>query len=312
MPIDSTSKISRTSLTDLCLLKVSGPDRFDFLQGQLTQDMAVLEQQLTALAGWATAKGRLLLIGQLFAWRQSVLIVVPSVTAEQLLNRLRMFTLRAEVEIGISDLSIVGLIGHGLDSPLEIDGLNLGASALACAASEQIILSRTAGDPSRLLMIGDQSSVATALSQCSIVPSQGCWNLANIKAGIPVILQETLESFVPQMTNLDLLNGISFTKGCYVGQEIVARTANLGRIKRRMFRYQCKPATKPAAGATIYNSDGPAGVIVTTAPFDDGFEILAVTQLRLVDSPLFIDEACKHPLNRQSLPYDLSGDEARR
>ncbi len=312
MQLDSTNKIIRINLPDLRMLEVSGPGRYDFLQGQLTQDMAILKQQHTALAGWATAKGRLLLTGQLFDWHESVWVLVPSVTAEQLLTRLRMFTLRAKVEIRVSDLHIAGLAGQGLDCPLEIAGLHLDSSALVCAASEQILLSRVAGDPARLLIIGDQSSVEAALSQFDIFSSQAYWDLANIQAGIPIILQETLEAFVPQMTNLDLLNGISFTKGCYVGQEIVARTANLGRIKRRMFRYRCDPGSEPAAGTTIYSSDGSAGIIVTTAPCEGGLELLAVTQLKLANSPLYIDEACKYPLYLQPLPYDLSGDEARK
>ncbi len=297
---------NHTLLNDFCLIQIEGPDRYDFLQGQLTQDLAVLRERKTALTGWATAKGRLLLAGQLFDWRDAVLIMVPASTAGQLSARLEMFTLRASVNIVVTDLCIAGLSNHEVDVPVQIGGLVLDSSAAVCAANDDLLVSQVAADPSRLLVIGAHQAVEAALEHAAGARSSAAhWNLANIRHGIPVILPETTEMFVPQMTNLDLLDGISFTKGCYVGQEIVARTANLGRIKRRMFRYRCEPVAELTAGAPIHSPEGPAGVVVTAAGTNDSLEFLAVTQLRLAHTPLYADPACKHPLTQCPLPYQI-------
>ena len=131
--------LNHTQLNDLRLILIKGPDRYDFLQGQLTQDLAVLREHKTALTGWATAKGRLLLVGQLFDWRDAVLIMAPAATAEQLSARLRMFALRADVDIEVSSLQLCGLSGNGLDGPVEIGGLGLGSSVAVCTATDKQI-----------------------------------------------------------------------------------------------------------------------------------------------------------------------------
>ena len=109
----------------------------------------------------------------------------------------------------------------------------------------------------------------------------------------------TSETFVPQMVNLDLLGGISFSKGCYVGQEVVARTQNLGRIKRRMFRFGAPAAADP--GNEVVDRDGnPAGKVVRCAPAEEGWELLAVIRLEAIAAPLYVGGS---QLERQALPY---------
>jgi hypothetical protein len=161
-----------------------------------------------------------------------------------------------------------------------------------------------AGDPGRWLLVGP----ATGLSAISGAPgtthaSREHWNLRDIRAGIPEITTATSGEFVPQMVNLDLLDGISFSKGCYTGQEIVARTKYRGRIKRRMLRFSCPG--RLYAGATVYGNRGPVGQVVRAVPVDGGSELLAVVHLDDLGDTLHADEARTRPLSVLPLPYPV-------
>jgi len=132
-------------------------------------------------------------------------------------------------------------------------------------------------------------------------PASGLLRAACIRAGVPILRSATTESFVPQMVNLDLLDAISFTKGCYVGQEIVARTQNLGRIKRRMFRLMSAHAGI-AAGDTVNAGQDVAGYVVDAMPLDDGMELLAVLKLDKLNLELTSNSVS---LSRAELPYTI-------
>jgi tRNA-modifying protein YgfZ len=131
-----------------------------------------------------------------------------------------------------------------------------------------------------------------------------CDLLENIRAGMPLIFDETYESFVAQMLNLDALNAISFTKGCYAGQEIIARAHYRGAVKRRMFRFaaQCQP---PAPATRLLNNEEHAGDVVYAAATNEGCELLAVVSLTHVESSLRLDDVSKATLQRLSLPYSI-------
>lgn len=130
------------------------------------------------------------------------------------------------------------------------------------------------------------------------------WQLAGIRAGLPQVYPETYESFVAQMLNLDLLGGIAFEKGCYTGQEIIARTHFRGAIKRRMFRFQCA-SPPPAPGTRLLAGEQHAGDVVDAAPTSDGCELLAVINLAQQDAELALEGAAK--LTKLPLPYLWSG-----
>jgi tRNA-modifying protein YgfZ len=129
--------------------------------------------------------------------------------------------------------------------------------------------------------------------------------LDNIRAGIPLIFDETYESFVAQMLNLDALNAISFTKGCYAGQEIIARAHYRGAVKRRMFRFKAECAP-PIPGTRLLSNDEHAGDVVYAAVTDKGCELLAVVSLAQSEVALTLDSSDHHPLQRLMLPYSLS------
>jgi tRNA-modifying protein YgfZ len=136
------------------------------------------------------------------------------------------------------------------------------------------------------------------------------WRLAGIRAGLPQVYPETYETFVAQMLNLDVLGGVSFEKGCYTGQEIIARTHFRGAIKRRMFRFASASAP-PVPGTRILAGDQHAGDVVDAAATDAGSELLAVINLAQQDAALELESNRGAPLQKLPLPYPLTDSEQR-
>jgi len=277
-------------LDDLRVLAISGPDRSSFLQGQLTQDVASARADATVMAGWADPKGRLLFAGHLFTTsaggEDALALLVPTDLAEAALKRARLYILRAKAAAMLLDTPVLGLLGvPGLSAPGP--------------------LVRVLGDRQRHLFLA--SSADTRAVGAAADP-RTLWQLADIEAGIPTVVATTTGEFVPQMVNLDLLDGISFTKGCYTGQEIVARMKYRGRVKRRMLRFSAA-APPPVAGQVLYGERGVVGQVVSAAPAATGCEFLAVIVLDDLPGPFFLDEARHHPVQRLELPYDVPQEE---
>lgn len=275
---------SATLLTDRLLLRVSGPDSAGFLQGQLTQDVSLASADHTLLAGLADAKGRLLWCGHLLRLQDGALaLLVPSDTADTLLAHLRRYVLRSRVELGLPGLTVHGFTGTpdgGTAATLQRIGL--------------------AGDPHRQLLVGaDQTGPAEA-------DALQDWNLADIRQGLPQVVRATSSQFIPQTLNLDLLGGISFTKGCYTGQEIVARTRYLGRIKRRMLRFEV-PGPPPPPGTPVHAGRGASGQVVQAAACGAGSELLAAIYMDDLAGPLSLEGQPGAVLRRLELPYEVPG-----
>ena len=298
-----------TRLPQLGVLRVAGDDRLSFLQGQLTQDLHQVAGGRSLLAGWNSPKGRLLALGQLLGTDDSVLIIMPAELLEATSTRLRRFVLRAAVTIDLPEAGIWGLLDLAEDQPVKVAGVTLPPAEGACASGNGLFLARAAGDPGRALLIslsGKLPAEAQAAGWTEAEP--GDWQLAEIRSGIPQVTAANAEAFVPQMVNLDLLGGISFRKGCYVGQEIVARTQNLGRIKRRMFHYRAATPDDTQAGAGLHDANGEnVGRVVSNAAASDGCELLAVVSLSAANESLFT--ASGQPLEPLALPYAIPAED---
>jgi len=301
------SAIRAVELTDYRVLAIGGDDRVDFLQGQLTQDVARIDETHGALAGWATAKGRLLAVGQLMATPDALLWPLPADIVAGVHRRLGMFLLRAKAEINISEHAVFGLVGLEPDAPVALGEIELGAAPGAAGRADDCVLARLVGDSTRAWLCGP---ARTLRDWCDDAKLDGTdrneWRLLDTRAGLPTIVAATSEAFIPQMLNLDLLDGISFTKGCYVGQEIVARTQNLGRIKRRMYRFRCPDPVAGEPGATIFGPNNATGKVVMTARADGAMELTAVVAIDQAGEAWFADEPRSARLEALSLPYSVT------
>ena len=294
------NSIKITRLDGFRVLVISGADRVEFLQGQLTQDVTILETTGTALAGWASAKGRLLAVGQLIAVGDEIWWPLPADIAEGIAKRLQMFVLRADVKIVISTMPVAGLFGIGGADELQIAGQAMQLDNRPGQLADGSVITRVSGDPDRGWLLGPAAETS------NFEPAQESdWILQSIRAGQPFIVAATQEMFVPQMLNLDRFDAISFNKGCYVGQEIVARTQNLGRIKRRMYRFSVNNSAEPGPGTTIFGSDDTTGKVVLSVANGNHSEILAVVPLDNASGSWFADKSLKIQLNHRDIPYEV-------
>ncbi|HXQ64781.1 MAG TPA: hypothetical protein VN787_07990 [Steroidobacteraceae bacterium] len=282
-------------------LKIAGPDRARFLQGQLTQDVAGLTVDAVVCAAFLSPQGRVLAVTTLVERDEAIVLVVPAELAGALLERLRRFVLRSKVTLSLPGeaLAVAAVVP---ESPGELDA----AFGAAPAGAHQhlgtgLSLLRLTD---RAVLIGPAAALVAPHGGRVTPGSPAAFELAAIRAGEPSVVGATTESWVPQMLNLDLLGAISFTKGCYTGQEIVARTQNLGRIKRRMFRYRSADAAIPGPGDPLTLEGTKVGEVVRAAPAESGAELLAVVNLEARNRPLELAGGAR--LEPAPLPYAVS------
>jgi hypothetical protein len=259
----------------LGLLRFTGPDSLSFLQGQVSNDTRRLADGQGLLAAYSSPQGRVLALMHLLPHSTGIIAILPQDLVSPTLEALRRFVLRAKVKI--EDASGLLLVAgrhagsqpqsgiHPLSGYVETDGVGTAP---------------VNHDPGRTWVIGADDALPTHASPPvhASSPAQAAeraWRLADIRAGLPQIYLATREAFVAQMLNLDLLDGISFSKGCYTGQEIIARTQHLGRIKRRLYRLQL-PAGKWTVGQALHLTDGRAGRLTEVIDTGAGIEALAV------------------------------------
>ncbi|HJP03691.1 MAG: hypothetical protein QGH46_10640 [Gammaproteobacteria bacterium] len=285
----------------LGVLRISGNDRQDFLQGQLTQDVDKLTAENPLFAGWTSAKGRLRCLLWVVDWRDAVWLILPKSLLEPVARQLAMFVLRADVQIGIPEVEVNALNKAGLQSldSLKVPSDKSGVSH--CIYSDKLLFLGIEQLQQTGLLLTDSSTAAPSVG----VLSWQDWRRACVRAGLPSVWLQSGEMFVPQMLNLDLLDAISFSKGCYVGQEIIARTQNLGRIKRRMYGFRTKGQHLPGPGDALYSSGKKAGELVDAVCGEGSTELLAVVPIDKLDEPLCLDSESTVPLERVTLPYPV-------
>ena len=268
-------------LPHLGVLRFTGPDSLSFLQGQVSNDTRRLAESQSLLAAYSSPQGRVLALMHLLPHSSGVIAILPRELVVPTLAGLRKFVLRAKVMIEDAGelLSVAGL--HGMHR-LESAGITAPQSSIGYIEKEDIGVAAVNRDPSRFWVIGTAEKLAEhGLAGDSLQADQieHDWRLADIRAGLPQIYLSTREAFVAQMLNLDLLDGISFSKGCYTGQEIIARTQHLGRIKRRLYRLLL-PLGEWRIGQALRLSDGRAGRLIEAIRSGGGFEALGVLNVQ--------------------------------
>jgi folate-binding protein YgfZ len=272
-------------------LRFSGPDAAAFLQGQVSNDTAALARGSPVLAAYSTPQGRVLAVMHLLPHSNGVLAILPLELAAPIRDRLRKFVLRSKVVI--EDVSARTAVAGADTAALSAAGLGEPPGPAEYRESRGMGIASVRRDaPSdRCWLVGDAASmpldaapmpldaVSTPLEAADRSAAiEEAWRLRDIRDGLPQVYAATSELFVAQMLNLDLIGGISFSKGCYTGQEIIARTQHLGRIKRRMSRLHLPQGTW-AIGQTLRLGDGRSGRLAELARVSDGFEALAVLSI---------------------------------
>lgn len=288
------------------LLKVTGEEAEPFLQGQLSSDVRELDGTKAQYSSYSTAKGRMLANFLMWRYEGAFFLVVSANIAEAIAKRLKMFVLRAKVNISIEhDYTLLGVNGAPVQAFTE--SLPSGLNPLDMVVVQDngfLIKLPGAGYLAALTRGVIDASLVDAMSGVTLV-SGDVWRLRDIDAGIVWIEADTQELFVPQMANMDLIGAVSFKKGCYPGQEVVARTQYLGKVKRKLFRVALNEYVPN--GSKLYSPDLPEqsiGALAAICEVDDGqFEGLAIIQESSWESGVFTDASFKKPVTKLNLIY---------
>lgn len=274
-------------LPSLRVVHVSGPDARSFLQGQITVDVVKWQDKTLQLGGLCDPKGRLLAIFYLWAQNESVYLVLPADLAEGIARRLSMFVLRAKVKITLlpPDYTVHGWLAPAASTLVPASWPSQPGTWVALASDA--VLANLGSTPSgftRWLQIGlDASLTALATHEAA----QDLWWWAHTESAHPMVFAATAGLFVPQAVNLEVLHGVNFKKGCYTGQEVVARSQYLGKLRRRL-HVGLAPQPGPAPDIFIQGQPDPIGRIVMSVRMPQGHTLLSFEcpTDKLSDNPL--------------------------
>ncbi len=275
--------VNETVIADLShfgVIQVSGADALTFLQGQLTQDVAKITGAHAGFAGHCSPKGRLL--AHFLAWKSGddYFLQLPRELLEPIQKRLKMYVLRSKVVLTDVSDSVVrfGVAGGNAASLIKDVFGDVPSQPMEIVSPSNGTIIAMPNNRFEIFPKGDAAGLWQKLSQHAKPVGEPAWRWLQIRAGIPEIFAATQEQFVPQMVNDDLIGAVSFQKGCYTGQEIVARMHYLGKSKRRMVGAHVEASETPRPGDAIYGSqlEGQAiGMVVDAAPAPHGgFDLL--------------------------------------
>ncbi|TKC87235.1 folate-binding protein YgfZ [Trinickia terrae] len=307
-------------LTQFGVIDVHGDDAASFLHSQLTNDVQHLDAATARLTGYCSPKGRLL--ASFLSWRtgDTIRLLISKDIQAAVQKRLSMFVLRAKAKLAdaSAQLAVVGFAGDVRKALSQVfDALPDAVHVQVDGPAGSLIRVPDAAGRLRYLWIGPQAEVAArrpllegALAQVS----PAVWDWLDIRAGEPRITQPAVEQFVPQMVNFDVLDGVNFRKGCYPGQEVVARSQYRGTIKRRMaLAHAALELADVRAGSELFHSDDPGqpcGQIVNAASAPEG-GVDALVEIKLAaleNGAVHLGSADGPALRFMPLPYALPAE----
>jgi tRNA-modifying protein YgfZ len=239
------------ALDQFGVLSVSGKDAATLLQGQMTCNVNEVDEGQAKFGAICNPKGRVLVTFLLIRKGDIFLLILPLELLESIKSRLQMYVLRSQVKIEdrTEEFCFIGICEQGLPGP----------AFLTSVDNSTITVNIPASFKRSLLLTDAESAIrlwsVKADSQEFRIADSNEWAYLDLKSGIPWLTKSTSEEYIPQMLNLDKLGGISFNKGCYTGQEIVARTHYLGKNKREMFLAECQCAIPPESGTNVIDSN---------------------------------------------------------
>ena len=294
------------------LLAVRGPDASKFLQGQLTCNLNYLSADTASLGARCTPKGRMLSSFRIVQQGDGYLLAMASELLDSQLTDLQKYAAFSKSKLSDESAQWLRIGLQGGDAELTSLGLNLPATADSVIHVDSMLAVRLSDGRSELWapVAQTEAVLATLTAHLREAPLND-WLLAQVRAGVGQVFGATREQLIPQMINLQALGGVSFKKGCYTGQEIVARMQYLGKLKRRLYRLSLAGDTVPAVATPLFSPvhSSSVGDVVLAARSSDGIELLAVVQEdALLDDHLHLGSLEGPALQRLDLPYTLDVD----
>lgn len=304
-----------SNLSDRGLLEVSGDDAVTFLQNQLTNDITKIDDKTHQLTAWCNPKGRVIANFRAFKRDDKIYLILAKDLVETIITKLSRYIMMSKVTMtDVTD----NLVHFGYAGEHAEHDLGLILDKIPTAPNEtlntgNLSILRLPGDTPRFEVFGDITESIDLWSKCNVraapVSSQA-WDFMNIRAGYPVITLASSEAWIPQMLNLTFIDGVDFKKGCYPGQEVVARLKYLGKSKRRMFITEAQTDQVPECNTSIVNAQGIEIGKVLNAVInpDDLVELLAVLKIADTESAMFLESADGAALRLLALPYSTDDE----
>ena len=307
------SRAGAVRLTHWGVIRARGADAVSFLQGQLTNDVTTLGLSQARLAGFCSAKGRLQ--ASFLVWKRAddeVLLACSASVLPATLKRMSMFVMRAQCKLtdATAEVPLWGVVG---DAALALMS-GAGVGEKRDAEGTTLIRLADADGVARCLLAATGADTPPATLAALPPMALDAWRLGEVRSGIPSIEAATVDRFVPQMLNYELVGGVDFQKGCYPGQEVVARSHYRGTIKRRMFLFDVDSPAEP--GQEVFHSGDagqPAGMVVNAAPHREGSAASALVEVKLAAlevGSLHLGTSSGATLRRTPLPYEVPTDAA--
>lgn len=294
------------------VLAVRGADAAKFLQGQLTCNLNYLSDTQASLGARCTQKGRMQSSFRILLQGDGVLLAMAAELLEPQLADLKKYAVFSKSKLTDESAAWARFGLSQADHALASLGLDLPADTDSVVRTETFIALRVSPGRAELWVPIEQAeavrnSLATQLQHADL----NDWLLGQIRAGIGQVMPQTRELFIPQMLNLQAVGGVSFKKGCYTGQEIVARMQYLGKLKRRLYRLSVNAAELPQPGTALFSPshNSSIGEVVIAAKADQSIELLAVLQAEAADSGEVYVGSLEGPgVQLLDLPYSLDRD----
>lgn len=294
------------------ILAVRGPDANKFLQGQVTCNLNYLNDSHSSLGARCTPKGRMQSSFRILSVSDGYLLAMASELLDAQLTDLKKYAVFSKSKLSdeSQDWLRIGLSGG--DNALRSLGLELAETADSVARRDELLALRL-NDGRVELWIPTSQAAAVQTQVASQLPQAPLndWLLAQVRAGIGQVVGSTRELFIPQMINLQAVGGVSFKKGCYTGQEIVARMQYLGKLKRRLYRLELHDSQVPEPATALFSPThaSSVGEVVLAARSPAGVELLAVLQDEAaLNGVIHLGSAAGSPLSVLDLPYTLDSD----
>ncbi|MEZ5479260.1 MAG: folate-binding protein [Thiolinea sp.] len=296
-------------LSHIGLISASGADAATFLQGQLSNDIHKVTAERAQISSYSSPKGRAITTFQI-ALRQGVYYLsLSGDLLEPVLKRLRLFVMRSKVSLEDASESLVhfGYADPRGEQRLEAAVGAIPAQPLDVVQHGDLTIIRRAASVPRFEILGELDAARKlweTLGVHAACVGRGAWDYFEIEAGVAQVTAASTEAWVPQMLNLHLIDGISFNKGCFVGQEVVVRLKYLGKNKRQTYRLEVEHMAIPVPGTAVTDAEGEeVGAVVNACLNPDGkVEALAVLKIAEADKPL---QLAGQPARLLELPYPL-------
>lgn len=301
-----------SDLSHLSIIEITGQDAVEFLNGQFTINIKQLAKNHLQFSAWCNPKGQVKTTFFIYRHKTGFNILLPAELKDSFLKQLQMYIMRANVKlIDKSDVLVrVGiqtnnnkLLAESTGSLPEQEGgitIQNGLHCLHTFSSEN--------NSQRYIFIGSIEKLTNLWQEFlrhSTAMATATWKLLDIQAGYPWLSQQTTEKLLPQMLNLDLIDGLDYQKGCYPGQEIIARLHFRGQLKRSLYLATCSVDVRPEIADRLYANDheNSIGIVINAQVYEDKYYLLAVIEKELIENHLSLHEPNGAALTIQTLPY---------